>query len=465
MRLVSTIGRRAAVALLSLVVCGIPFGTQSLVAQTSKSTELSVPAQSVGRSVILDVGAAEQLRVGVKDPVDARLAASVFVHTSGGELVCRDDPDGVSAEFRCQPPGPGKYYVLIQNTSPVAGAFQIAVDPLRGSTPARSEFATVRVFFSTNRQPAATGHFGAGAAGKSTYGYSDISIPRDHRLGELEGPSLIRLELRSDPNRHVHVLSVASEPLDRFWSRVRGRLAVSKSHEALVFVHGFNVTFDDALRRTAQISYDLSFDGAAILFSWPSQGSLSPLAYQRDVRNADLAAQSLVELLERVALENPNGPVHVIAHSMGNRVLSAALQRLGAKSAPPTLRHVAMMAPDIDRELFKQVAPTLAATARRLTLYASNEDIPITVSGAQAGYPRAGRADADIVVTKGVDTIDASAVDTSVFGLFHSYYADNASILSDLFWLIRDKAPTERFGLTPVQASGGVYWKFRPAAR
>jgi esterase/lipase superfamily enzyme len=39
--------------------------------------------------------------------------------------------------------------------------------------------------------------------------------------------------------------------------------------QAFVFVHGFNVSFENALRRTAQIAYDLNFDGAPFLFSWP----------------------------------------------------------------------------------------------------------------------------------------------------------------------------------------------------
>ena len=35
-----------------------------------------------------------------------------------------------------------------------------------------------------------------------------------------------------------------------------------------MFVHGFNVSFADAARRTAQIAYDLAFGGPGAL-SWP----------------------------------------------------------------------------------------------------------------------------------------------------------------------------------------------------
>jgi esterase/lipase superfamily enzyme len=49
-------------------------------------------------------------------------------------------------------------------------------------------------------------------------------------------------------------------------------------------VHGFNVSFENALRRTAQIAYDLDFDGAPFLFSWPSRDSL--LSYASDWQSA-----------------------------------------------------------------------------------------------------------------------------------------------------------------------------------
>jgi len=42
---------------------------------------------------------------------------------------------------------------------------------------------------------------------------------------------------------------------------------------------------------------------------------------------------------------------------------------------------------------------------------------------------------ARLVVVPGVETIDASHVDTSLLG--HSYFAETRSVLSDMFYLIR----------------------------
>jgi esterase/lipase superfamily enzyme len=49
--------------------------------------------------------------------------------------------------------------------------------------------------------------------------------------------------------------------------------AKSNPDEALVFIHGFNNSFEDALRRAGQLAYDLRFDGPVFAFSWSSEGS------------------------------------------------------------------------------------------------------------------------------------------------------------------------------------------------
>ena len=112
-----------------------------------------------------------------------------------------------------------------------------------------------------------------------SYGYADVSIPRDHRMGEIEAPSIWRLELRGDPAKHVLVPEARRVGEAAFFKQISDRVSMSAKKEAFVFVHGFNVAFDDAVRRTAQMAYDLAFEGPAITFSWPSQGSLAPLDY------------------------------------------------------------------------------------------------------------------------------------------------------------------------------------------
>jgi esterase/lipase superfamily enzyme len=434
-------------------------------------------AQARSSPVRLSAGEGWQIRLQAQ-PQQPQPYVGIYVHSQGGELVGRDDPDAISDAYTWRAETDGTFYFVVQNSGAGPGtviATRVARPaPEPGRSTARPvpagnrNYAVTRVFFATDRQPAAPGAatFSGEFSNGLRYGYSDVSIPRDHRLGELEGPSIFRLEFRSDPERHIVLLRVQTASAADFSRAFSSRVAASLRHEALLFVHGFNVTFDEAMRRAAQVSYDLAFGGPTLVFSWPSQGSMLPVDYRRDERNAELSADHLRSVMLDVMKGSPGLTLHVIAHSMGNRVLASALEQIAAGGAVSSkLDQVAMVAPDIDAELFRRASPKFAGAARRLTLYASSADAALKVSQNLAGYSRAGQGGADVLVIPGIDTIDASSVDTSTLGFSHSYYADNSTVLSDLFGLLRGRPPSERFGLVSVTTSRGPYWRFQPAAR
>ena len=290
-----------------------------------------------------------------------------------------------------------------------------------------------------------------------------VSIPKDHRVGEVESPSILRLEFREDPERHVVLLDVLSKPADEFYGELKDCVEKSSHCGAFVFVHGFNVTFEDAARRTAQIAYDLKFDGAPIFYSWPSQGSLS--GYTVDEATVKVTARHLKQFLLGVARQTGNRRIHLIAHSMGNRALTSALRDLSFldDQTRPKFHEVVLTAPDIDADLFKNdIAPAIVKTAGRVTLYASSNDKALVYSKQVHGYPRAGDSGNSLLVIPGIDTIDVSAVDTSLLG--HSYYGSNDTVLADLFDLLHGgKKPDERKWLRAEAFGALKYWVFQSA--
>lgn len=150
---------------------------------------------------------------------------------------------------------------------------------------------------------------------------------------------------------------------------------------------------------------------------------------------------------------------------MGNRALTSVLKDILIKSSgalpAPKFNQVVLTAPDMDTGRFKQLAADIPSAARRVTLYASTNDRALLISKQIHGYPRAGEAGESITVVPGIDTVDVSALETDIVG--HVYHRNNASIISDLFQLIRHKhPPDERFGLLRESVPGGFYWKFRP---
>jgi esterase/lipase superfamily enzyme len=330
--------------------------------------------------------------------------------------------------------------------------------------PNKNNYATIRVFFATDRNQ--TGKtkpsevFGSGRS-NLTYGTCEVSIPRDHRMGELESPSVWRLEFREVPEKHVVLLSVAIAQKDKFFEDLVSRVRSSRTRSSFLFVHGYNVTFANAARRTAQITYDLGFEGAPVFYSWPSQGTLA--AYTIDEQNVEWTKTNLKVFLADFFARSDAENVYLIAHSMGNRALTRAVPELLSErpDLQSRLKEVILTAPDIDADVFKrEIAPALAASRRPVTLYASSADVALMASKKVHGYPRAGDSGRGLVIVPGIETIDATKVDTSLLG--HSYFAEERSVLADMFHIIRDgQRANLRFGLLPVDTQGGRYWTFK----
>jgi esterase/lipase superfamily enzyme len=255
-------------------------------------------------------------------------------------------------------------------------------------------------------------------------------------------------------------LSTTISSKDQYFSDLAARVRAAPTRSALLFVHGYNVTFADAARRTAQIAHDIGFDGAPVFYSWPSQGSTP--AYTVDEQNVEWTQANLRVFLEDFFVRSDAQNVYLIAHSMGNRALTRAVASLLADK--PALRHrlmeVILTAPDIDADVFKRdIAPRLAAAGRPVTLYASSADQALAASKKVHGSARAGDSGQGLVLVSGVETIDATAVDTSLLG--HSYFAEAQSVLSDMFQLIHNRErPDQRSWLKRVESTAGRYWEF-----
>jgi esterase/lipase superfamily enzyme len=328
--------------------------------------------------------------------------------------------------------------------------------------PPGAKYKIVDVLYATDRlrlpDDGTLVRFGGGRGAAVEYGDCEVSIPSTHREGELESPSVLRFEFREDPEKHVVLLAVHPATKDGFLSDLASRVGASHGRTALVFIHGYNVTFEDAARRTAQIAYDIRFEGVPIFFSWPSLGNA--LSYPVDMTNADWAQFDLREFLIDLADRSGADNIVLIAHSMGNRVLAGAL--IEAAAARPALatrvREVVLAAPDLDADTFRRdLAPRLIAAARGATMYASSTDEALDVSHRYNGEARAGDVAAGPIVVPGMETIDVSAVDPGPLG--HSYIGDSPSVLDDVARLVDGGLrAAARLG-DPVTGPLGAYWR------
>jgi len=296
--------------------------------------------------------------------------------------------------------------------------------------------------------------------GELDYGECLVTVPNDHRLGVLESPSVFKLEFKEKTADHVILNSVTPQSYSSFRMSLQQTVASSKKSEALIFVHGYNVSFEDAARRTAQIAYDLQFDGAPVFFSWPSQGTV--LGYTIDENNVAWATPDVKKFIMQIAQDSGAQSVHLVAHSMGNRALTQSLREIALEHQhnAKVFDQIVLAAPDVDAEIFRRdVAPQIVKTGRHVTLYASSNDRALIASKTVHGYPRAGESGAKLVIAPGIHTIDVSGVDTSLLG--HSYYGESHSILADIYFLLTRAIPAaQRFWLSPQKRDGGVYYLF-----
>ncbi len=243
---------------------------------------------------------------------------------------------------------------------------------------------------------------------------------------------------------------------------------MSSKKDLFVFIHGFNVSFEAAAQRTAQLAFDLQFEGAPLFYSWPSE---TVFRYPVAEKNAEWTFQKFTAFLKDLATKSGAEQIHLIAHSMGNRVLTKALAEL-AKSPLPSLepsqaapseqsfQSIVLAAPDVDRDDFLALENEILPLAKSTTLYVSNRDKALNISAALHAEPRLGQGGSNLVVLPGMSTIDATPVDTSFLG--HSYYGDNANVVTDLKGLLRSIPPKDRPGLKEEAFSRRPFWRLVP---
>ena len=330
-----------------------------------------------------------------------------------------------------------------------------------GTTPAPQH--QVELFYVTNRAPGLdSGQFFGKQRGELSYGISSIGIPPGHVMGRHEEPSLLKFEWSPEAHKHIKLLDVNTLSQDDFMLRLGRAIEASTDARLMIFVHGYNEEFPETSRTVAQFAHDLKFEGPVLLFSWPSQGSLT--GYTVDETNAEWAQSDFVALMTQLLDKLPLQNIHLIGHSMGNRIISRGMATLAGdrlESDMLMFRDIIMIAPDIDAEVFrKDIAPRLARTGIHVTLYASSNDRALLASKAFHGYPRAGESGSGLVVVEGVETIDASAVSGGLLG--HSYFAEDRRIMEDVFALLQaGQRADQRFGLEALDTEQGRYWTFR----
>jgi len=296
--------------------------------------------------------------------------------------------------------------------------------------------------------------------GKLKFGVAQVSIPKKHKFGEMERPNKYLFWQKEKIGEHVVIVKLENIGEDEFFSFLGNKLDHVSEKDILIFVHGFNVTFASAIRRTAQLSYDLKFKGVPITYSWPSAGETSE--YMKDESSVQYTTPHLVTFLKEIIENKGDAKLHVIGHSMGTRALTNAIKEISFLYPDKhVFKNIILAAPDIDKDVFEvNLFPYIRKTTDQITLYASSDDAALKLSKSLHGGKRIGQGGDAIFVYKGLVSIDATGIDTSLLG--HSYFAEKEVLVGDLKEVIvKSLPPAKRDSLIEKVKEKLKYWKFK----
>ncbi|MCX7900061.1 MAG: alpha/beta hydrolase [Methylocystis sp.] len=300
--------------------------------------------------------------------------------------------------------------------------------PLVASHVAPAGATIVDLLVATTRSAdrAEPGEIFSGERGRGVrYADISISIPPGHKSGEVEWPT----QDERDPQRVFATMEAKILDKDQAIAAFDARIRKTPKRQVLIFVHGYNTRFEEAVYRFAQIVNDSAADVTPVLFTWPSRGKL--LDYGYDHESASYSRDALEGMLQTLARDKNVGEISILAHSMGNWVTLEALRQMAIRNhgVPDKLRNVMLAAPDVDFDVFRRQIAEIDARRPLFTLFASRDDNALAVSKRIWGdKPRVGAVDAnaspyrEVFTNDRVNVVDLTQLPREHF-LGHSKYA------------------------------------------
>ena len=203
-----------------------------------------------------------------------------------------------------------------------------------------------------------------------------VSLPPGRQAGEVQWPD----DLPGNPATDFVTLRADRLDGDAAVKLFNAKLAAAPRRNVLLFIHGYNTRFEEAVYRFAQIIHESGADAMPVLFTWPSRGKL--LAYSYDRESANYSRDALEAVLQAMAKNPRVGEISILAHSMGNWVTLEALRQMAIrdKAIHPKIRNVMLAAPDVDFDVFRRQVAEMGEKRPNFTLFVSQDDDALKIS-------------------------------------------------------------------------------------
>jgi esterase/lipase superfamily enzyme len=233
-------------------------------------------------------------------------------------------------------------------------------------------------------------------------------------------------------------------------------LGQTSGRDVLIYVHGYNQSFEQAALDAARLSDGIKFAGDTMAFSWPSKAQL--LNYDFDRESAMWSRDALDQVLEDLLASPTIGRVNVVAHSVGTMLTTEALRQLYAKLgdyAADRVGAIVFASPDIDMDIFVGTIPKIGPLAAKITVITATDDRALAVSRLVNGSTtRVGAAEKTQLERLGLKVVDGSAQGWGI--LNHDLFLSNAGIRQAIRDAIGGPPRIGPFTIPSIQMGGSL---------
>jgi esterase/lipase superfamily enzyme len=265
----------------------------------------------------------------------------------------------------------------------------------------------------------------------------NVTVPKSHQTGKIERRSRGKSD---DPSKYFMASEVVGYDGETKFLFALNTDTAARGGRVMVFVHGYNTGFDDAVYRLTQIVHDSGYPGTPLLFSWASGASTTGYVYDKE--SAAAARDQLEETLRLLARGSARR-IDIVAHSMGTWVTMEALRQLaikGNRNLGGKLGDVVLASPDIDVDVFKSQMQRYGKPDKPFIVLLSDDDRALRLSSMIAGsQPRVGdyKNAAQDLTGYGVTVVDLSGAKAGD-SFNHTKFADNPELVTLLGKRLRE---------------------------
>ncbi|WP_166894376.1 alpha/beta hydrolase [Massilia sp. CCM 8734] len=306
------------------------------------------------------------------------------------------------------------------------------------------------VLYGTSRMPnSAKNAYLDERAARVHYGRVIVTIPKGRLTGSLGEQGVFSTR---DTRLAIGDGNIEFHSQDSFMALAKSQLGAAVNPESsylLVFIHGYNNSFEDAALRAAQLGFDLHVPpNNMMFFSWAANKNYRK--YTHDEATADASEIHLETFLKTVRATAGGRKIHIIAHSMGNRPLLRVISRMQVlPGEKKPFGQIILAAPDVDRDVFMHYGQNYLKVAERTTVYLSPFDFALQLSQDVHFYPRVGCGDKPQAEIKDIENVVSFIPEDFPS---HTYVASTLPLLNDVKNLFVNGKPARQ----------GAAWKAHP---